>query len=161
MKPRCKSFVTKLEAEKWARDLEAQVDRCGTAPDTKILESAALGQLLERYQREVSPLKRGAVQEIQRIDVLRRHDLAYRTMVGLSQQDIASFRDERLQSVAPSSAVRELAILSHVLKVAIRDWGLPLPDPSLYSAASVLQIFRLSHSCGLSVLMSNWSRVRV
>ena len=161
MKPRCKSFDTKLEAEKWARDLEAQVDRFGAAPDTKILESTTLGQLLERYQREVSPLKRGSVQEIQRIDVLRRHELAYRTMIGLSQQDIASFRDERLQNVAPSTTVRELAILSHVLEVAIRDWGLPLPDPSLYSAASVLQIFRLSHSCGLSVLMSNWSRVRV
>ncbi len=126
MKPRCKSFDTKLEAEKWARDLEAQVDRFGAAPDTKILESTTLGQLLERYQREVSPLKRGSVQEIQRIDVLRRHDLAYRTMTGLSQQDIASFRDERLQSVAPSTAVRELAILSHVLEVAMRDWGLPL-----------------------------------
>jgi integrase len=126
MKPRCKSFDTKLEAEKWARDLEAQVDRFGAAPDTKVLESTTLGQLLERYQREVSPLKRGSVQEIQRIDVLRRHDLAYRTLIGLSQQDIASFRDERLQSVAPSTAVRELAILSHVLEVAIRDWGLAL-----------------------------------
>lgn len=126
MKPRCKSFNTKIEAEKWARDLEAQVDRFGSAPDTKILESTTLGQLLERYQREVSPLKRGSVQEIQRIDVLRRHDLAYRTMIGLSQQDIASFRDERLQSVAPSTTVRELAILSHALEVAIRDWGLPL-----------------------------------
>lgn len=126
MKPRCKSFDTKFEAEKWARDLEAQVDRFGAAPDTKILESTTLGQLLERYQREVSPLKRGSLQEIQRIDVLRRHELAYRTMIGLSQQDIASFRDERLQSVAPSTTVRELAILSHVLEVAIRDWGLPL-----------------------------------
>jgi integrase len=126
MKPRCKSFDTKLEAEKWARDLEAQVDRFGAAPDTKILESTTLGQLLERYQREVSPLKRGSVQEIQRIDVLRRHELSYRTMIGLSQQDIASFRDERLQSVAASTTVRELAIISHVLEVAIRDWGLPL-----------------------------------
>lgn len=126
MKPRCKSFDSKLEAEKWARDLEAQVDRFGAAPDTKILESTTLGQLLERYQREISPTKRGSVQEIQRLDVLRRHDLAYRTMIGLSQQDIASFRDERLQSVAPSTTVRELAILSHVLEVAIRDWGLPL-----------------------------------
>lgn len=126
MKPRCKSFDSKAEAEKWARDLEAQVDRFGAAPDTKILESTTLGQLLERYQREISPTKRGSVQEIQRIDVLRRHDLAYRTLIGLSQQDIASFRDERLQSVAPSTTVRELAILSHVLEVAIRDWGLPL-----------------------------------
>lgn len=126
MKPRCKSFDSKQEAEKWARDLEAQVDRFGAAPDTKILESTTLGLLLERYQREISPTKRGSVQEIQRIDVLRRHDLSHRTLIGLSQQDIASFRDERLQSVAPSTTVRELAILSHVLEVAIRDWGLPL-----------------------------------
>ena len=126
MKPRAKSFDSKIEAEKWARDLEAQVDRFGSAPDTKILETTTLGDLLERYQREVSPTKRGAVQEIQRLDVLRRHDLAYRTMVGLSQQDIASFRDERLATVAASTTVRELAILSHVVEVAIRDWGLPL-----------------------------------
>ncbi len=46
-----------------------------------------LGELLERYQREISPTKRGSVQEIQRIDVLRRHDLTYQTMIRLSQQD--------------------------------------------------------------------------
>lgn len=126
MKPRCKSFDSKLEAEKWARDLEAQVDRFGAAPDTRILESTTLSELLERYKTEVSPTKRGSVQEIQRIDVLKRHDIAYRTMIGLSPQDISSFRDERLKTVAPSTTVRELAILSHVIEVAIRDWGLPL-----------------------------------
>lgn len=125
-KPRCKSFDTKTDAEKWARELEAQVDRFGAAPDTRILESTTLSELLERYKTEVSPTKRGAAQEIQRIDVLKRHDIAFRTLVGLSQQDIASFRDERLQSVAPSTTVRELAILSHVIEVAMRDWGLPL-----------------------------------
>jgi len=78
------SFDSKLEAEKWARDLEAQVDCFGAAPDTKILESTTLGELLERYQREVSPIK-GAPPRIQRIDVLRRHELAYRRMIGLSQ----------------------------------------------------------------------------
>jgi len=46
MKPRCKSFDTKQEAEKWARDLAAQVDRFGAAPDTKILESTTLRQIL-------------------------------------------------------------------------------------------------------------------
>ncbi|CAN7554729.1 site-specific integrase [Neorhizobium tomejilense] len=126
MKPRAKSFDSKAEAEKWARDLETQVDRFGMAPDTKILETTTLGELLERYQNEVTPLKRGAVQETQRLDVLRRHDLSHRTLIGLSQQDIASFRDERLQSVAPSTAVREMAILSHTIEVAIRDWGMPL-----------------------------------
>ncbi|MBA8840240.1 site-specific integrase [Ochrobactrum sp. RH2CCR150] len=126
MKPRCKSFDSKTEAEKWARDLESQVDKFGAAPDTRILESTTLGSLLKRYADEVSPSKRGSAQEIQRLDVLQRHDLAYRTLVGLSQQDIASFRDERLKTVKPATAVRELAILSHVLDVAMRDWGYPL-----------------------------------
>lgn len=126
MKPRCKSFDTKTDAEKWARDLESQVDRFGAAPDTRILETTTLSELLERYKTEVSPTKRGSVQEIQRLDVLKRHDIAYRTLIGLSQQDIASFRDERLKTVKPATAVRELAILSHVLDVAMRDWGYPL-----------------------------------
>lgn len=126
MKPRARSFDTKLEAEKWARELEAQVDRFGAAPCTKILESTTLADLLLRYQKEVSPTKRGAEQEIQRLSVLIRHDIAHRTLVGLSPTDISMFRDERLKSVAASTTVRELAILSHVLEVAIRDWGLPL-----------------------------------
>ncbi|MCH4540863.1 site-specific integrase [Ochrobactrum sp. A-1] len=126
MKPRCKSFDSKTEAEKWARELESQVDKFGAAPDTRILESTTLGALMKRYAEEVSPSKRGATQEIQRLGVIQRHNLAYRTLVGLSQQDIASFRDERLKTVKPATAVRELAILSHVLDVAMRDWGYPL-----------------------------------
>ncbi|OIS90681.1 site-specific integrase [Brucella cytisi] len=126
MKPRCKSFDSKNEAEKWARELESQVDKFGAAPDTRVLESTTLGALMKRYAEEVSPSKRGATQEIQRLGVLQRHDLAYRTLVGLSQQDIALFRDERLKTVRPATAVRELAILSHVLDVAMRDWGYPL-----------------------------------
>lgn len=47
MKPRAKSFDSKLEAEKWARDLEAQVDRFGSAPDIKMLETTTLGAFLE------------------------------------------------------------------------------------------------------------------
>jgi len=128
MKPRCKSFDSKTDAEKWARELESQVDKFGAAPDTRILESTTLGALMKRYAEEVSPSKRGATQEIQRLGVLQRHDLAYRTLVGLSQQDIASFRDERLKTVKPATAVRELAILSHVLDVAMRDWGYPLAE---------------------------------
>ena len=126
MKPRCKSFDSKNEAEKWARELESQVDKFGAAPDTRILESTTLGALMKRYAQEVSPSKRGSTQEIQRLGVLQRHDLAYRTLVGLSQQDIALFRDERLKTVKPATVVRELAILSHVLDVAMRDWGYPL-----------------------------------
>lgn len=107
-----------------ARDLESQVDRFGSAPDTRVLESTTFGELMKRYPKIVSPTKRSATQEIQRLDVLRCHDLAYRTLIGLSQQDIAAFRDERLKTVKPATVVRELAIVSHVLDVAMR-LGIP------------------------------------
>jgi hypothetical protein len=96
MKPRAKSFDLKSEAERWARDLEGQVDKFGSAPDTIILERTTLADLLRRYQLEVTPTKRGCVQESQRIDVLLCHDLAHRTLVGLSAADISRFRGERL-----------------------------------------------------------------
>lgn len=64
MKPRAKSFDSKGEAERWARDLEAQVDHCGSTPDTRVNETTALGAVMARYAQEVSPTKRGAKQEI-------------------------------------------------------------------------------------------------
>lgn len=126
MKPRAKSFDLKSDAERWARELETQVDRFGAAPDTKILETTTLGDLMRRYQREVTPKKRGHVQEGQRIDVLLRHELPHRTLIGLNASDLAGYRDERLTTAAPSTVLRELAIVSHVLEVAMKDWGYPL-----------------------------------
>ncbi|WP_279483786.1 site-specific integrase [Aureimonas sp. SK2] len=126
MKPRAKSFDSKSEAERWARELETQVDRFGAAPDTKVLETTTLGDLMRRYQSEVTPKKRGYVQEGQRIDVLFRHELSHRTLIGLSASDLAGYRDERLAIAAPSTVLRELAIVSHVLEVAMKDWGYPL-----------------------------------
>ena len=101
--------------------MKSQVDKFGAAPDTRILESTTLGALMKRYAEEVSPSKYGATQEIQRLGVLQRHNLAYRTLIGLSQQDITSFRDERLRTVKPATAVRELAILNRVLKIVMHD----------------------------------------
>ena len=48
MKPRAKSFDLKSEAERWARDLEGQVDKLGSAPDTRIRKSTTLADLLCR-----------------------------------------------------------------------------------------------------------------
>jgi integrase len=123
MKPRAKSFDTKVEAERWARELETEVDRFGRASDTRPAENITLGALLARYRDEVSPAKRGAQQEIQRISVLVRHDICHRTLAGLSSADVANYRDERMKSVAPSTVVRELAIISHAIEVAQREWG--------------------------------------
>jgi hypothetical protein len=67
--PRAKSFDKRAEADRWARDLEAEADRNGWVADTRVAEKTTLGELLARYANEVnlpsvvpSPRKHGSTQ---------------------------------------------------------------------------------------------------
>jgi len=126
MAPRAKSFDQKADAEKWARSLESELDRCGMLPDTRVTESTTLREILERYMAEVSPRKRGAHTEISRVKALLRRLICHRTLALLSTSDLATYRDERLRSVSSSTVIRELNTISHAIDTATRDWGVYL-----------------------------------
>jgi len=126
--PRAKSFDTKAEAEKWARTLESEVDRCGALPDTRVAESTTLGELMTRYRDTVSPTKRSGKSEQLRINAFLRRDICHRTMAMLSSNDLARYRDERLKVVGPATVVRELNTVSHAIDTARREWDLYLPS---------------------------------
>src|ERR1700693_1837448 len=125
--PRAKSFDKRTDAERWARDLEAEADRNGWVADTRAAEKTTLGELLTRYANQVTPTKRGAVSEKARINSIVRCPIAHRTLSKLTSADIATYRDERLKSVAPATVVRELNTVSHAIEIATREWGLWLP----------------------------------
>ncbi|GAB1715046.1 MAG: integrase [Nitrobacter sp.] len=125
--PRAKSFDKRADAERWARDLEAEADRSGWVADTRAAEKTTLGELLTRYCAEVTPTKRGAVSEKSRINSILRCPIAHRTLAKLTSSDVATYRDERLKTVAPATIVRELNTISHALEIASREWGLWIP----------------------------------
>lgn len=125
--PRAKSFDKRSDAERWARDLEAEVDRSGWVADTRAAERTTLGELLTRYAAEVTPQKRGSIPEKARINSILRCPIAHRTLHKLMSADVATYRDERLKTVAPATVVRELNTISHALDVASREWGVWLP----------------------------------
>jgi integrase len=127
MAPRAKSFDKKNVAERWARELEVELDRCGALPDTRVAESMTLNQLLTRYRDEVSPKKRSGASEANRINGILRRPICYRTLTLLSSQDVATYRDERLKEAAPATVIRELTLLSHALDTAQKEWGIYLP----------------------------------
>lgn len=125
--PRAKSFDKRSDAERWARELEAEADRSGWVADTRAAEKTTLKELLTRYRDEVTPGKRGAVSEASRINVMMRRPIAYRTLAKLTSADVATYRDERLKTVAPATIIRELNTISHAIEIATREWGLWLP----------------------------------
>ncbi len=127
MAPRAKSFDAKADAERWARQLESEIDRGGLMQDTRLAEATTLLSVLERYMAEVTPRKRSASTEIARLRAICRLPIVHRTLALLSSADIAAYRDQRLQSVGPASVIRELNTLSHAIDYAIKDWGVHLP----------------------------------
>lgn len=126
MQPRAKSFDTKADAERWARSLEAELDRNGALPDTRPAERMTLAELLVRYRDEISPKKRSAISEVARINAILRRSICHRTLALLSTADLAAYRDERLTTVAPATVVRELNTISHAIDTARREWGIHL-----------------------------------
>ncbi|TWG49842.1 site-specific integrase [Aminobacter sp. J44] len=126
--PRAKSFDTKIDAEKWARNLEAELDRCGSLPDTRLAEQMTVRDLFERYLKEITPHKRSASTEVYRLRAMLKRDIAHRTLATLTPQHIATYRDERLAVASPATVIRELNSLGHAIDIARKEWGVHLPQ---------------------------------
>ncbi|EQD56392.1 phage integrase family protein, partial [mine drainage metagenome] len=70
-----KSFHLRLDAEAWARKIESEQER-GAWRDTGEADRTTLREALDRYAREVTPRKRGAVQELSILRTLREERIA-------------------------------------------------------------------------------------
>ena len=90
----------------------------------KEAENTTLEEALDRYDREVIPAKKGAKQESMRIRIWKRSTLAKRSLASIQGKDIAVYRDARLKEVAPNTVRHELAVLSHVFTIAVKEWGM-------------------------------------
>tara|TARA_R110000751_G_scaffold263725_1_gene362950 strand:+ start:335 stop:1339 length:1005 start_codon:yes stop_codon:yes gene_type:complete len=124
-----KSFITKQDAQRWARETERLIE-IGQYADLSEANKTTLKQLLERYEREVSSRKR-TTSDKYLIRNIMQHDLVNKVLAHISSTDIAEFRDVRLNSISQrlhskvsgSSVNRELSILSDCIKKAINEWG--------------------------------------
>ncbi|WP_287962967.1 site-specific integrase [Alcanivorax sp.] len=86
-----------------------------------------LEDLLERYRKEVTPQKKGWVQETSKLKVISRYPIAQYAVARIGGKELAEYRDARLREVSAKTVRDELVLLGHVFKVAMQDWGLVLP----------------------------------
>jgi integrase len=113
---RSRSFATKQAAQAWARTTESEID-AGTRPS-----SLTVGQMLDKYAREISPAKKGAKWEQTRITALRTLRIAQEPLSTVDATHVAKWRDERLQSVSAGTVLREWTLLAHAFQIAVREW---------------------------------------
>ncbi|MHB9118448.1 MAG: site-specific integrase [Burkholderiales bacterium] len=119
-----KTFRVRADAEKWARLVEAEMDR-GVFVDRSEAESTTLSEALKRYLKEVTPRKKGADREADRIRRWQARPIAKRALASIRGKDIATFRDaERERGLAENSIRLEIALLSVVFETARKEWGM-------------------------------------
>jgi len=123
--PTVRSFLARADAERWARQIESEIDR-GVFVDRSPAERTTVGELIDRYLQEVTPAKRSAASEKRRLRLLRT-EFGPLSAASLKASHVSSYRDKRLsEGTAGATIVKDLNSLSHVLDVAIKDWSLPL-----------------------------------
>lgn len=121
-----KTFETEHDARAWATVIEAEMIR-GIFISRSEAEATLIRDLLERYDNEILPSKRGRAADRSRLKTLDHVFGDYR-LASLTSAQIARFRDQRLRVVSPQTVVHELNLLNRVLKTATMDWGIPLPN---------------------------------
>ena len=117
------SFSTHADADAWGKITEAEMLRGAYIKRTDA-ERTTLYAALDRYERELTPSKRGAAVELLRIKAWKANRLATKSLASLRSVDFARYRDERLNKVAPATVCRELDLVGNLFNVARREWGL-------------------------------------
>lgn len=121
-----RTFDSKTLAQQWARGVETEFDH-GVVIDRRLAERTTLAEILERYRREVTPTKRGAVDENLRLKAMALRPFARIRMASLTSSHLATYRDERLKVVSGATVNREFNVLSHAIDTARREWEIYLP----------------------------------
>ena len=123
-----KTFLTKVDAEKWARSIEIEIDR-GTYINTDYAQKTLFKELIQQYLKEVTPTLRGAPEDTYRLRKMMRNSIGELNLAELTPNRIANYRDERLKEVKANTVIRELAYISSMINHARREWGLGIINP--------------------------------
>jgi integrase len=124
-----RTFNSKSEGERWALQIEAGMG-VGTYIDNRETLSTSLHECLSRYASEIVPLKKGFKRDLVRVKFWQRETLSKKSIGTIKQVDVAKWRDKRLaDGLSGSTVTKDLALLSHVFTIAIKEWGFPLTNP--------------------------------
>ena len=125
--PQTKTFVHRVDAEKWGRAIESELDR-GVFLPRSTSERVTLSELIDRYKREVTAAKKNWKSEGEILERLSARFGRY-SLAALQSKEIAALRDEMLAlGRAPSTIAHYLSALSCVIATAMKEWGYPLPS---------------------------------
>jgi integrase len=89
-----------------------------------------LATLLDRYLKEITPLKRGARVESAKIGKLKRYEIARLPIYLVGRDAIRRFIDTvKREGWSENNTRKYLMLMSNLFQVAIKQWGMSLENP--------------------------------
>lgn len=133
-----KTFDRKVDAVTWARAREREADMAGTTPGKM---SGTLAAVIDRYEREMWPVKRWGGSKTDELRVLRR-DLGSRLLSDFSQSMVLTYA--RGLRISPGGVSSRLSYLREVLKTARDLWGARVPLDEVSAAIGTAKRMKIS-----------------
>ena len=127
--PMTKTFNTKIDAQRYSRDLENKLWR--EQHNIAKKKFPKFREVLERYRDEVVIHKRSKDMETKLINYLLTEGFVNFGVNLVDAKLIAQYRDRALRSLKSSSVNRRLAIISHCFTIAKKEWGYDVVNPVL------------------------------
>ena len=129
--PISRSFITKKDAQLWARQMEIKHDQNELSPNRNSLKHTTLSELVERYCKEVVSRKRCGQTDMITLNAFLKLPIAQKTLSRITKAAFAKYRGERLLHIKASSLKRELSPLRHMFEIAKTEWNIPLKENPL------------------------------
>jgi len=134
-----KAFDRKIDAETWARKIEHDADmgRAGLPGRTR----GTLAALIDRYEREMYPVKRWGASKAHELKCLRR-DIGSRLLSDLSRPVVLAYI--RGLDLTGGGISGRLSYLREVVKTAHDLWGMTVPLGEVDAAIAVARRMKLA-----------------
>ena len=130
-----KTFKTKAAAERWARQVEADMDK-GVFVSTSAAENTTLSEVIDRYIKEILPTKKSQRQVISQCKTIKR-ELGDFSLTALTPSILANFRDLRCKKVKGHTVRKDLLLIRRVLVQAQKEWEIYLPRGNPADSVSI------------------------
>jgi integrase len=127
--PITKTFKTKIDAQRYSRDLENKLFR--EKHDIAKKKFPLMRDALIRYRDEVVVHKRSKDMETKLIGYILSEGFVNYAVNLIDRSLIAQYRDRALRSLKSSSVNRRLAIISHFFTICKKEWGYDIVNPVL------------------------------
>lgn len=118
-----RTFPVRDLAEAWVAERELEFFR-GQTVVSPSAGRVTLGELVQRYLKEVTPHKKGAHAERFHMRAIENSKLIGFSLANLRPEHVREWRDERLRRVSSATVGRQMNLLHHVIEHARKEWGI-------------------------------------